>query len=250
MQIVTLGQSGLRVSRLCIGTGTNGWGGKSNQTGLGLEGLADLLRYAYDRGVRFWDSADQYGSHPHVRRALRTLDRAQVVVTTKTRGAGYDEVTADVEGFRREMDTDYLDIVLLHCLTEAAWPARFAGAMEALSEAKARGHVRAVGVSCHDFGAFQTARINHAGVSMDASPPQVIGVMEQMHAAGKGIYGMKVMGAGRLGEDPRRAIQFVLGLPCVDALVLGMMSREQVDENIALLESLENHTALSAQAAA
>src|SRR5437867_8511254 len=103
MQSVTLGESGIRVSRLCIGTGTNGWGGKSNQTGLGLDGLADLLGYAADRGIRFWDSADQYGSHPHVRKALQRLDRRQIVVTTKTRGVTYGEVAADVDRFRREM---------------------------------------------------------------------------------------------------------------------------------------------------
>jgi predicted aldo/keto reductase-like oxidoreductase len=122
--------------------------------------------------------------------------------------------------------------------------------MEALSEAQARGHVRAVGVSCHNLGAFQTAavtpwveivlaRINHAGLNMDGSPAEIIAVMEQMHAAGKGIYGMKVMGCGKLGEDPRRAVEYVMDLPCVDALVLGMMSREQVDENVGLVEQLE-----------
>jgi 1-deoxyxylulose-5-phosphate synthase len=250
MEIVTLGKSEIRTSRLCIGTGTSGWGGKSNQTGLGLDGLADLLCYAYDRGIRFWDSADQYGSHPHVRRALQRLDRRQVVVTTKTRGVSYADTAADVERFRREMDTDYLDIVLLHCLTEAGWPERFAGAMEALSEAQARGHVRAVGVSCHNFGAFQTAavtpwveivlaRINHAGLHMDASPAEIVAVMDRMHAADKGIYGMKVMGCGKLGDDPRRAVHYVLGLPCVDALVLGMMDRPQVDQNVALVEEFD-----------
>lgn len=250
MKTVTLGESGIRTSRLCIGTGTNGWGGKSNQTGLGLDGLADLLCYAYDQGIRFWDLADQYGSHPHARQALQRLDRRQVVVTSKTRGVGYTETAADVERFRRELDTDYVDIVLLHCLTEAGWPERFAGAMEALSEAQSRGHVRAVGVSCHNYGAFQTAavtpwveivlaRINHAGLNMDASPAEIIAVMEEMHAAGKGIYGMKVMACGKLGDDPRRAVQYVLGLPCVDALVLGMMDRAQVDENVALVEEFD-----------
>jgi len=209
-----------------------------------------LLCYAHDRGVRFWDLADQYGSHPHARRALQRLDRRQVVITTKTRGATYAETAADIERFRRELDTEYLDIVLLHCLTEAGWPGRFAGAMDALSEAQARGHVRAVGVSCHNLGAFQTAavtpwveivlaRINHAGLNMDAPPAEVIPVMEQMHAAGKGIYGMKVMGCGKLGDDPRRAVEYVMQLSCVDALVLGMMSREEVDENVALVEALE-----------
>ena len=186
MQQVMLGNSGIEVSRLCIGTGTVGWSGSSNQTRkLGTEGLIDLLCYAYDSGVRFWDTADQYGSHPHVREALRRLPRDQVVITTKTTSRTPAGVRDDVERFLRELGTDYADIVLLHCLTEDDWTTRYEDCMEALTKCQAQGLIRAVGVSCHDFEAFKLAaitpwvevvlaRINYAGVIMDASPEEVI----------------------------------------------------------------------------
>ncbi len=84
--VVTLGNTGIKISRLAIGTGSNGWGGSSNQTRkLGIKGLSGLLNHAYDRGVYFWDSADQYGSHPHLKEALKTIPREKVVILTKTR---------------------------------------------------------------------------------------------------------------------------------------------------------------------
>jgi predicted aldo/keto reductase-like oxidoreductase len=250
MQTVTLGQTGLRVSRLGIGTGTNGWNHESDQTRLGFQELADLLRFGYDRGVRFWDAADQYGSHTHMREALQSLDRPSVVIATKTTSVTAEGMKADLDRFRSEIGSDYLDIVLLHCMTQTTWPERYAGAMEVLSDARASGVVRAVGVSCHDFGAFQVAaesdwvevvlaRINYARKHMDASPEEVIRVMEKMHASGKGVYGMKVMGAGELGSDPTKAIRYVMDLDCVDALTIGMVSRDQITSNVAIVESLE-----------
>lgn len=249
MQRVRLGASGIEVSRLCIGTGSNGWGGSSNQTRLGFERCVDLLHYAYDRGITFWDSADQYGSHPHVQEALRRVGSDNVVVTTKTTSRTPKDVEADVHRFLREQGRGYLDIVLLHCLTEPDWPRRYRGAMETLSRLKEKGLIRALGVSCHNFGAFRQAaqetwvevvlaRINYAGVSMDATPDEVIPVLDEMHDAGKGIYGMKVVGNGRLTGDVRKAVRFVMNLPSVDALVIGMQSEAEIDENVDLVEEL------------
>lgn len=250
MQQVVLGNSGIEVSRLCIGTGTVGWNGSSNQTRqLGKEGLIDLLCYAYDSGVRFWDTADQYGSHPHVKEALRVLPRDQVVITTKTTSRTPSGIREDVERFLRELGTDYADIVLLHCLTEHDWNTRYADCMDALSKCRDEGLLRAVGVSCHDFTAFKLAavdpwvelvlaRINYSGELMDASPAEVIPVLDEMSGNGKGIYGMKVYGAGKLLEDRRRALGFVLDLPSVDAVVLGMENKAEVDENVELMEAL------------
>lgn len=244
---VQLGSSGLEVSRLCFGTGTNGWNKRSDQSVLGIDGLVHLLRFAHERGVNFWDTADQYGTHPHVAAALREVGRDQTVVATKTVSRTGPEVRRDLERFLRELGTEYLDIVLLHCLTEADWPAQMQGPMEVLSRAKEEGLVRAVGVSCHDFGAFQTAartpwvevvlaRVNHAGHNMDAGPDQVVPVIDAMAAAGKGVYGMKVVGGGgELTADPARALRFVLGLPAVHALVVGMTDEEQIVENIGLV---------------
>ena len=251
MQVVDFGRTGLRVARLSIGTGTQGWGGKSDQTALGLKGLADLLRFAHDQGVTFWDVADQYGSHPHVKEALQGLDRSSVIITTKTVSRTRESVENDVKRFLREIGSDYVDIVLLHCLTNPDWTTRYPDAMEALTRCKEQGLLRAHGVSCHDYGAFQTAamtkwvevvlaRINYAGVNMDASPADVIRTMEQMAAFGKGIYGMKVLGQGKLAKEdgPRKAIEFVIELPCVHAMTIGMTSRREVKENVSIVNEL------------
>ena len=251
MQIVDLGRTGLRVSRLSIGTGTNGWGGRSDQTALGKKGLADLFHFAYDHGITFWDLADQYGSHRHAREALKRLDRSAIVITTKTVSRTRRSVERDVKRFLKEIQTDYVDIVLLHCLTEVDWTTRYPDAMEALTRCKEQGLTRAHGVSCHDYGAFQTAamtkwvevvlaRINYAGIHMDASPADVIRTMEQMAAFGKGVYGMKVTGQAKLAreEGPREAIKFVMGLPCVHAMTIGMISRREVKENVAIVNEL------------
>lgn len=247
---VALGNTGLTVSRLCIGTGSNGWGGHSNQTRLGFDRLVDLLVYAYDRGITFWDLADQYGSHPHAAAALRRIGREKVVLTTKTVSRTPAEIHQDLDRFRKELETDTLDIVLLHCLTDPEWVGKLGPVMEAMSTAKERGILRAVGVSCHNFGAFQAAatcdwvdvvlaRINHAGLHMDAPPDQVIPVLREMHRGGKGVYGMKVMGAGQLGSDPGRAIEYALSLDCLHAIVIGMEGEEEVDTNLDLLRRLQ-----------
>ncbi|MBI2193975.1 MAG: aldo/keto reductase [Planctomycetes bacterium] len=240
---VPLGAAGIQVSELCFGTGTSGWGGHSDQTRLGKNALIDLLVYGHSLGICFWDSADQYGSHPHVREALRQVGRERVVLTTKTCAATRQEAEKDIARFLRETGTDYLDIVLMHCMTSSGWADERSGVLDALESAKQKGWVRAHGVSCHHFGAFQKAaqnpwvdvvlaRINHSGVHMDASVPEIIRVLQSMHARGIGIYGMKVVGAGQLTSDAARAIHFVRELDCVDAIVLGMSSRKQIDENV------------------
>ncbi len=249
MESVDFGNTGLTVSRLCFGTGTHGWGGRSEQTALGLDGLASLLRTAYDLGICFWDAADAYGSHRHIAKALQGLSRDGVVIATKTSSRSARAVTQDVERFLRELGTDVLDIVLLHFLTEPDWPQRYSGAMEALSRAKEAGKVRAVGVSCHGLGPLSVAartewvevvlvRINHAGTNMDADPSRVVPVIERMYAAGKAVYGMKVLGCGRLAKEPRAAIKYVLELGTVHAINIGTSTREQLYENLQLVEEL------------
>jgi aryl-alcohol dehydrogenase-like predicted oxidoreductase len=127
MDTVELGRTGLTVSRLAFGTGTHGWAGSSEQTGLGIDGLADLLRLAYDHGVTLWDAADAYGSHPHVARALQSVPRDKVVIITKTTSQDGGQATRDVERFLQELGTDVLDIVLLHFMTQSDWPQHRSG---------------------------------------------------------------------------------------------------------------------------
>lgn len=238
----------LTVSRLALGTGSGGWNGASNQTRrLGVEGVADLLQYGYEEhGINFWDSADQYGSHPHLAAGLRRVPRDKVVVLTKTVATTAEAMRADLDRFRRELGTDVIDILLLHCMTDAAWPQKMRPVMDVISEARERGVVRMHGVSCHSFAALQAAvtepwvevdlaRINPRGREMDAGPDEVVPVLQALQGAGKGVIGMKILGAGPLAREKAACLRFVLGLECVDCFSIGFESRGQLDEIAALI---------------
>src|SRR4051812_1272963 len=133
---VTLGKTGIQTSRLAMGTGTIGFGGHSNQTQLGIDGLSKLLLNGYDNGLRFFDSANGYGSHPHVAEALKHVDRSKVTVMTKDDSRDPKTVQANLDRFRRELGTDYIDIYLIHCVTERDWTTRYRPIMDVLEEAK------------------------------------------------------------------------------------------------------------------
>lgn len=125
---VKLGDTGIEMSRMAMGTGTRGFGGSSNQTRqLGIKGVSDMLRAAFDSGINFWETADQYGSHPHVREALKKTKREEVVILTKTNSSSYEDVKKDLDRFRRELDSDYLDVVLLHAVTDPKWNTKMKG---------------------------------------------------------------------------------------------------------------------------
>lgn len=247
---IWLGPMKTPVTRLAVGTGTNGVGGSSNQTRkLGLGGLADLLHAAWDQGVRFWDSADQYGTHPHLRQALKRVPRESVAILTKTRASSEQEMRADLDRFRRELGSDYIDILLLHCMIEADWPERMKGVMAAIAEARERGLVKTYGVSCHSLEALKAAaenpwtqvvlaRINPAGAAMDGPPQAVVPVLRQIKAAGKGIIGMKILGVGRLRSRVEECLRYAVSLDCVDCFTIGCESREELSDLIARIGRL------------
>ena len=242
--IVTLGPRKIKLSRLAMGTGTNGAGGSSNQTKkLGLTGLANLLHASVDQGITFWDSADQYGTHPYVKEALKQTPREKVVILSKTHASTTAEMKADIDRFRREIGTDYIDILLLHCMMDGNWPERKKGAMEYISELQEKGIVRTHGVSCHTMAALksslaspwvevQLARLNPAGVAMDAAPGDVIPVLRQMKAAGKGVIGMKIFGAGKLRHVTGECLQFALAQEVLDCFTIGSESVAEMTATI------------------
>src|SRR3984893_1055466 len=154
---VTLGSTGIKTSRLAMGTGTVGSGGHSHQTALGVKGLSDLLLNGYDHGLRFFDAADSYRSHPHVAEALKHVPRDKVTVLTKSWARDAATMRADLDRFRRELGTEYLDVCLMHCVTDADWTDRYKGVMDVLSEAKQKGVIRAHGCSCHSIEALPAA---------------------------------------------------------------------------------------------
>ena len=238
---VVLGKTGIQTSRLAMGTGTVGFGHHSNQTALGMKGLPDLLRNGYDHGLRFFDSADAYGSHPHVAETLKSVPRDKVTVLTKTFARDPKTAREDLDRFRRELGVEYIDVCLMHCLTEGDWTERFKGVMDVLSEAKEKGVIRAHGCSCHSIEALRAAakspwvevdlaRINPIGSHMDGSPEEVVSVLREMKAAGKGIIGMKILGQGDLRGRVDDAIRYALSLGVLDAFTIGAESKGEQED--------------------
>lgn len=238
--IVTLGKTGIKASRLAMGTGTHGVNKRSNQSRrLGIEGVADLLYAAYERGINFWDSADQYGTHPHLKEALKRIPREKVVILTKTHATTPEEMRADIDRFRKEIGTDYIDIVLLHFMTNPEWPKIKAGAMDELAKLREQGVVRAHGVSCHTLGALKAAadsdwvqvdlaRINPYGATMDDKVEVVVPILKRMHEQGKSVLGMKIFGAGQLRDKVDECLRFILAQDYVDAFTIGQENKDEL----------------------
>ena len=240
---VTLGRTGIQTSRLAMGTGTVGVGHHSHQTELGIKGLSDLLLNGYDHGLRFFDSADSYGSHPHVAEALKHVPRDKVTVLTKTWARDPNAARSDLDRFRRELRTEYLDICLMHCLTESDWTDRYKGVMDVLSEAKQKGIIRAHGCSCHSIEGLRAAakspwvevdlaRINPIGAYMDAEPSTVVSVLQEMKSAGKAVIGMKILGQGVLRDHQDEAIKYALSLGVLDAFTIGAENKAEQEDLI------------------
>lgn len=240
---VTLGSTGIKTSRLAMGTGTVGVDHHSHQTALGVKGLSDLLLNGYDHGLRFFDAADSYGSHPHVAEALKHVQRDKVTVLTKSWARDAAGMRADLDRFRRELGTDYLDVCLMHCLTEADWTDRYKGAMDVLSEAKQKGIIRAHGCSCHSIEALRAAakspwvevdlaRINPVGAYMDSDPATVVSVLKEMKSAGKAVVGMKILGQGTLRNRQDEGIKYALSLGLLDAFTIGAESKQEQEDLI------------------
>jgi predicted aldo/keto reductase-like oxidoreductase len=254
--LVTLGKSGVKTSLLGIGTGSHGVGRSSNQVKLGQDKFNKLLAHAFDRGIRYIDTADQYGSHLFVRDAIKVakMPREKLFIQTKTRALSAEVAKADIERFREELGTDYIDSLLMHCMTKQSWPTDMRPVMDVLDDAKAKGLVKAVGVSCHGLPPLQVAaatdwvdidlaRINPLGGNkgrMDSTPEVVAGLLKRMHDKGKGILGMKILAEGDLKkpEQKRESLKFVMGLGCVDSFVIGFESPGQIDEICGLIEDV------------
>lgn len=256
-ELVTLGKSGVRVTRLAQGTGFNGGGRSSEHTRIGMKAFTSLVRRDIDLGVTFMDTADLYGSHQYLRRALDGVPREKYTVMTKIWprteywNAYSGGAKEEVDRFRKELNTDFLEIVLLHCMMNDRWTQDFARGMDELNELKARGIVKAVGVSCHDFGALKVAcaspwvdvilaRINHVGKAayMDAAVEEVVPHLKQAKAAGKGIIGMKIFGAGRIHTPAERdaSLRFVFGNGLVDAITVGMLSETEIHDTVSRID--------------
>ncbi|MHC4120188.1 MAG: aldo/keto reductase [Planctomycetota bacterium] len=249
--VVELGKSGIKTTMLAQGTGWNGGARSSAHTRLGEKEFTRLIRHSIDQGVRFMDMADLYGSHPYVRNALKEVSRDDYEILTKIwpreqfwnmpSGGAKEEVNR----YRKELNSEVLEVCLIHCMTDTQWPETFKRIRDELSEMKDKGAVKAIGVSCHDLGALKVAathpwtdvvfaRINNAGSSMDGSPEEVAPVLKQARANGKMVIGMKIFGAGKLTNPEQKdaSLKFVFENELVDAITIGMMKPEEVGDTI------------------
>jgi predicted aldo/keto reductase-like oxidoreductase len=246
---VKLGTTGLMVPRLAMGTGTHGGGQSSDFTRMGTDNWMKLARFAHERGVDFYDAADLYGSHHNVKAILKEVPREKATLLSKiwTRPEKWnaDSPAKTLDRFRMETGSDYFDIMLLHCMTNAKWQEEKKPYIEALSEAKQKGILKTLGVSCHNFEALKLAvddpwvdvilaRINPEGILMDAGAEEVMALLKKAHVSGKGIIGMKIFGEGKLAEESQRekSLQYVMGSKNVDCMTIGMTTTEQVEDAV------------------
>ncbi|MGE5567926.1 MAG: aldo/keto reductase [Rhodospirillales bacterium] len=250
---VTLGNSGVKVTRLAFGTGT--YGGRV-QRELGQDEFTRLVRHAYDRGIRFFETADAYRGMPQMlATALKGIPRDTYKLMTKYRLRPEDDPKATIDRLRKDLNTEYVDIMLLHCVRTADWPEQFKRLRDEFSEAKSKKIILAHGASCHGLLPLRACpgttwldvallRVNHNGTRMDTlqggeddvkgDVDEVVANIKKIHAQGTGVLGMKLMGEGRFTnpEDRDASIKFVVGLGTVDAFTIGFKSPAEVDEAI------------------
>ncbi|MGQ8338909.1 aldo/keto reductase [Sunxiuqinia sp. A32] len=247
---VELGKTGLKVSRLALGCGTNSWGRKSEFTRAGLETFKNVARYAHERGVTFFDTADLYGTHTYVKEVLKEIPRDQCQVMTKIWTTDNDwntvaPVSETLDRFKKELGTDYFDIVLLHCMLDGKWVTEKKEFRDQLSEQKQKGIVKTVGVSCHNIDALRVAatdpwvdiilaRINPQQIHMDGSPNEIMEILATATRKGKGVLGMKIFGAGEIKDEELRekSLNYVLKCNKVHAITIGMEKKEYIEDSV------------------
>jgi len=258
LQRVALGKTGIKPTLLGMGTGINGGSRSSFLTRQERAKSVATIRHAYDRGIRMFDNADTYGTHDIVAEALKGMERDQIVLTSKiwTREGGIPEkerpdANVVVDRFRKELNTDYIDVVQLHCMVDTGWTDHERTQMDILEELKVKGIIRAHGVSVHTLEAMKSgvadpwvdvlhARINPFGMAMDRpDPAEVVEVIHQMHASERGVIGMKLVGGGPLRNESQKidqSLKFVLGLGSVDMVIVGFESESQIDNYLDRME--------------
>ena len=259
---VTLGRSNVKVTRLAFGTGT--FSGRV-QRELGQDQFNRLVRHAYDRGIRFFETAESYHGMPEMLAiALNGIPRDSYVLMTKysTPGNGAPAMEK-IDQFRKQLGTEYIDILLLHCLRPPTWQADYAAIQDGMSEAKSRKMIRCHGASIHGLPALRTIpgnqwldiamiRMNHNGTRMDTPSTQdvdapgdvkeVVAHTKEVHAQGMGVISMKLCGEGRFTkfEDRDAAMRFAMNLGSVDAITIGFKNTREIDEAIDRMSRVMN----------
>jgi len=256
---IVLGKTGIKTTFLGLGTGFNGYNRSSAIIRAG--NAKQMIRQSYEKGIRFFDCADSYGTNPYTAAALKGIPRENYTLGTKMwilPGGVPDNEKGSapvlVDRFRRELETDYIDLVQLHCLTSPGWTTEHRQFMDDLENLKAKGIIRAHGVSVHSFEALEAAaesqwvdvihvRINPFGEAMDKKDPSLVaGVIEKLHRSGKGVIGMKLIGGGNYNKSTEKideALKYILSLGTVDMIIIGFENTGQIDDYIARIRKVQ-----------
>jgi predicted aldo/keto reductase-like oxidoreductase len=241
MNKVPLGSTGMRVNRLIFGTLPLG----PLQANLSAREGGALIRHALESGITLIDTAELYGTYPHIREALSGFS-GEVLIASKTHATTAADARSHVEKALKELALERLDIVHIHGARLSDPFADRAEVLEELLLMKQEGKVAHVGLSSHYIAAFRAAAshpeievvhplINRTGMGiMDGSAEEMTEAIASCSESGKGVYAMKALAGGNLISEARASIRYVLGLPGVDALALGMLSREEIDANLKL----------------
>lgn len=234
-----LGETGLNVSRLCFGTLTMG----PLQANLPIEEGAGLLYEAYSRGINFWDTAELYGNYKTLGLAVKKIKELPVI-TAKTYAYTRKDASASLEKARSEMDIDVVPIFLLHEQESSLTLQGHKEALDFFCEAKSRGIINAVGISCHTVSAVRAALdfkeidvihpiVNFKGIGIkDGTLEEMLEAIGNAYSRGLGIYGMKALGGGHLISDAEKAIRFVRSLDNLHSFALGISSHEELEINL------------------
>ena len=249
---VALGKTGIKLSRLGFGTGSDSG---NIQHALGQEGFNKLIRYAYDQGITYFDCAQSYKTFEWLGGAIKGLPREKLFIQSKI-GGQPEQVLAAIDHHRKVFDTDYVDSLLVHCMVKDGWTDQWKRIMDAFDEAKEKKWIRAKGVSCHSLPALRAAtssnwtevhlvRVNPQGAHMDGENEEVwdnqthesapvLAELKTMRAKGRGVIGMKIIGNGEFtkAEDREKSIRFAMSRPELDAIVIGFKSKAEIDEAI------------------
>jgi predicted aldo/keto reductase-like oxidoreductase len=249
---VALGKTGIKLSRLGFGTGVNSG---HDQVVLGKEAFIKLIRHAYDRGITYIDAAQSYVTFNWIGEAIKDLPRERLFIQSKVPGRP-DDILSAIDRHRKTFNTDYVDSLLVHCMTRGNWVEEWKRIRDGFDEAKEKKWIRAKGVSCHSLPALRAAvasdwaqvhlvRVNPQGIFTDAERPDwdpsirhdIAPVMQQIKAAhekGCGVIGMKLVGNGTFNEpaDREKAIRYAMACKDIDAVVIGFTDSREIDEAI------------------
>ena len=249
---VTLGKSGVKVTRLAFGTGSVSG---ATQRALGQDGFTRLVRHAYDQGIRFFETAESYSEmHKMLGVALKGIPRDTYRLMSKVTTRQGTNPLEKIDELRKLANTDYFDIMLLHFLHAATWPADTVPWQDGILEAQAKKMVVGHGASVHGLPALRRfpgnkwldiamIRMNHKGAIMDAedfatSGPgnvdEVVAHVKQVRTEGMGVISMKLVGEGRFTnrEDRQAAMRFAFNNAGVDSVTVGFKNTAEIDEAI------------------